>query len=167
MRTRILACGVLFTVAGAYPVFGQALAEGALVHANSAAATAKAGTALGNALNKATTQIGQQMHTVTQTHVAGGTIQSVPRTATAASGGNSSPAASSASSSSSGGSMIVSVKGGPPSNKVSVQPKCAPASPSAAGNNAASGTALQTQPCAAPATTQNQSKSVVTLSFPQ
>lgn len=166
MRAQILAAGVLFAVAGACPVFGQALAEGALVHANSAAAGVKAGTALGNALNKATTQIGQQMHTVTQTHVAG-TPQSVPHTAAAASGSNGSLAASPASSSSSGGSMIVSVKGGPPSNRVSVQPKCAPASPNAAGNNAASGTAPQTQPCAAPATTQNQSKSVVTLSFSQ
>lgn len=165
MRAQIVAAGVLFAVASAYPVFGQALAEGALVHANSAAAGAKAGTALGNALNKATTQLGQQMHTVTQTHVAG-TPQSVPHT-TAASGSNGSPAASPAASSSSGGSMIVSVKGGPPSNKVSGQPKCAPASQSAAGHNAASGTAPQTQPCAAPATTPNQSKSVVTLSFPQ
>ena len=166
MRAQILASGVLFAVAGAYPVFGQALAEGALVHANSAAATAKAGTALGNALNKATTQLGQQMQTVTQTHAAG-TPQSVPHAAAAANGSNGSPAAPPASSSPSGGSMIVSVKGGPPSNKVSVQPKCAPTAPSAAGNNAASGTAPQTQPCAAPASTQNQSKSVVTLSFPQ
>lgn len=166
MRAQIIACGVLFAVAGAYPVFGQALAEGALVHANSAAATAKAGTALGNALNKATSQLGQQMQTVTQTHVAG-TPQSVPHAAAAAKGSNSSTVASPASSSPSGGSMIISVKGGPPSNKVSVQPKCAPASPSAAGNNAASGAAPQTQPCAAPATTQNQSKSAVTISFPQ
>jgi hypothetical protein len=166
MRAQILAAGVLFAVAGAYPVFGQALAEGALVHANSAAAGVKAGTALGNALNKATTQIGQQMHTVTQTHVAG-TPQSVPHTSAAASGSNSSPAAAPASSSSSGGSMIISVKGGQPSNKVSVQPKCAPVSPSAAGNNAVSGTGSQTQPCAAPAVTQDQSKSAVTISFPQ
>lgn len=168
MRAQILACGVLFAVAGAYPVFGQALAEGALVHANSAAATAKAGTALGNALNNATTHIGQQMHAVTTTHAAG-TRQSVPHTAAAASGTNGSSAASSPplSSSSSGGSMIVSVKGGPPSNKAIGQPKCAPASPAAAGSNAASGTAPQTQPCAAPAVTQNQSKSAVTLSVSQ
>ena len=166
MRAQILAAGVLFAVAGAYPVFGQALAEGALVHANSAAAGVKAGTALGNALNKATTQIGQQMHTVTQTHVAG-TPQSVPHTTPAASGSHSSPAASPASSSSPGGSMIISIKGGPPSNKAIGQPKCASASPAAAGSNAAGGTAPQTQPCAAPATMQNQSKSAVTLSIPQ
>lgn len=166
MRAQILASGVLFAMAGAYPVFGQALAEGALVHANSAAATAKAGTALGNALNNATTHIGQQMHTVTQTHVAG-TPQSVPRTATVASGSNGSPAASPTSSSSPGGSMIISVKGGPPSNKAIGQPKCAPVSPSAAGNSAASGAPSQAQPCAAPAVTQNQSKSAVTLSVSQ
>ena len=166
MRAQILACGVLFAVAGAYPVFGQALAEGALVHANSAAAGVKAGTALGNALNKATTQIGQQMHTVTQTHM--GTPQSVPHTAAAAGGSNSTSAASpSSSSSSSGGSMIISVKGGPPSNRAIGQSKCAPVSPSAAGNNAASGTAPPTQPCAAPAVTQDQSQSAVTLSVSQ
>lgn len=163
MRAQILASGVLFAVAGAYPVFGQALAEGALVHANSAAAGAKAGTALGNALNKATTQLGQQMQTVTQTHVTRAP-QSIPHTAAAASGSNGSRAASTASSS--GGSMIISVKGGPPSNKAIGQPKCAPASP-AAGSNAAGGTALQTPPCAAPAATQNQSKSAVTLSVSQ
>lgn len=166
MRAQILAAGVLFAVAGVYPVFGQALAEGALVHANSAAAGVKAGTALGNALNHATTQIGQQMHTVTTTHVAG-TPPSVPRAAAAASGNNSSPAASPASSSSSGGSMIISVKGGPPSNKAIGQPKCAPAPPSATGNKTPSGTAPQTQPCAAPAVTQNQPKSAVTLSVSQ
>ena len=163
MRAQILASGVLFAVAGAYPVFGQALAEGALVHANSAAAGAKAGTALGNALNKVTIQLGQQMQTVTQTHVTRAP-QSIPHTAAAASGSNGSRAASTASSS--GGSMIISVKGGPPSNKAIGQPKCAPASP-AAGSNAAGGTALQTPPCAAPAATQNQSKSAVTLSVSQ
>ena len=166
MRAQILACGVLFAAAGAYPVFGQALAEGALVHANSAAAGAKAGTALGNALNNATTHIGQQMHAVTQTHVSG-TPQSVPHTARAASGSNGSPAASPASASSSGSSMIVSVKGGPPSNRAIGQPKCAPASSAAAGNNAAGGAAPQTQPCAAPAATQNQSPSAVTVSVSQ
>ncbi|HEV2136583.1 MAG TPA: hypothetical protein VGR47_20355 [Terracidiphilus sp.] len=168
MRAQLVAAGVLFAVAGAYPVFGQALAEGALVHANAGAAGAKVGTALGNALNKATTQLGQQMQTVTQTHVAG-TPQSVPHTAAAASGSNGSAAASSSSlsSSSSGGSMIVSVKGGPPSNKAIGQPKCAPASPAEAGNNASSGTAPQTQSCAAPAVKQNGSKSAVTLSISQ
>lgn len=107
MRAQILAAGVLFAVAGAYPVFGQALAEGALVHANSAAAGVKAGTALGNALNNATTHIGQQMHTVTQTHVAG-TPQSVPHTTAAVRGTTGSSAVSS--SSNSGGLVITSIK---------------------------------------------------------
>ena len=164
MRAQIVAAGVLLAVAGAYPVFGQALAEGALVHANSAAATAKAGTALGNALNKATSQLGQQMQTVTQTHVAGAP-QSVPHAAAAASGSSGSAAASS--SSSSGALMITSIKGGQPSTKGVGQPSCAPASANAAGNHAAGGTAPQTQPCAAPVTTQTQSKSVVNLSFPK
>ena len=166
MRAQIMAASVLFVVAGACPVFGQALAEGALVHANSAAAGVKAGTALGNALNNATTHIGQQMHTVTTTHVAG-TPKSVPHTAAPASGSNGSSAASPTSSSSPGGSMIVSVKGGPPSNRAIGQPKCAPASSAAASNGAASGTAPQMQPCAAPPTAQNQSKSAVTLSVSQ
>jgi hypothetical protein len=151
MRAQMVAAGVFFAVVGAYPVFGQALAEGALVHANSAAATAKAGTALGNALNKATTQIGQQMHTVTQTHVAGGTPQSVPHTTAATSGSSGSSGASS------GPLTITSIKGG--------QPSCAQTSAAPTGSNAAKGTS--TQDCAAPATTQTQSKSVVHVSFPQ
>ncbi len=151
MRAQIVAAGVFFVVVGACPVFGQALAEGALVHANSAAATAKAGTALGNALNKATTQIGQQMHTVTQTHVAGDTPQNVPHTTTAAAGSGAQTGRSS------GPLTITSIKGG--------QPSCAPASAAATGSDAAKGTSPQD--CAAPATTQTQSKSVVHLSFPQ
>lgn len=157
MRTQIVAAGVFFAVVGAYPVFGQALAEGALVHANSAAATAKAGTALGNALNNATTHIGEQMHTVTQTHVAGGTPQSVPHTTAAASGSSGSAGASS--SSSSGPLTITSIKGG--------QPSCAPAAVPAPGSNAATAISPQKQDCAAPAVVQSQSKSVVHVSFAQ
>jgi hypothetical protein len=153
MRAQIVAAGVFFAVVGAYPVFGQALAEGALVHANSAAATAKAGTALGNALNKATTQLGQQMHTVTQTHVAGGTPQYVPQTAAGASGNSGSAGAAS----SSGPLTITSIKGG--------QPSCAPSPVATTGTQGAKAT--PSQDCAAPATTQTQSKSVVHLSFPQ
>jgi len=155
MRAQIVAATVFFAVIGAYPVFGQALAEGALVHANSAAAAAKAGTALGNALNNATTHIGQQMHTVTQTRVAGGTPQNVPHTTAATSGSSGSLGVSS--SSSSGPLTITSIKGG--------QPSCAPASAATTGNNAAKGTSPQD--CAAPATTQGQSKSVVHVSFAQ
>ena len=153
MRVQIAAAGVFFALVGTYPVFGQALAEGALVHANSAAATAKAGTALGNALNKATTQIGQQMHTVTQTHVAGGTPQSVPPMTAAARGSGAQPGASS------GGLTITSINGG--------RQNCAPAPAPTPGGNAAKATAPQKQDCAAPAAAQNQYKSVVHLSFPQ
>lgn len=163
MRAQILAAGVLFAVAGAYPVFGQALAEGALVHANSAAAGAKVGTALGNALNHATSQVGQQMHTVTTTHGAG-TPQSVPHTTTAVSGASGSSAASS--SSNSGGLTITSIKGGQPRTtitKSSGQPTCAPAAANTTGSNATTAP----KPCAAPVTARPQSKSVVNLSFPQ
>jgi len=153
MRAQIAAAGVFFAVVGTYPVFGQALAEGALVHANSAAATAKAGTALGNALNKATTQIGQQMHTVTQTHVAGGTPQNVPHTTPGSSGRGAQASPSS------GGLTITSIRGG--------QQPCAPASAAAPAGNAAKASATQKQDCATPATVQNQPKSVVHLSFPQ
>ncbi len=151
MRAQIVAAAAFVALVCAYPVFGQALAEGALVHANSAAATAKAGTALGNALNNATTHIGQQMHTVTQTHVAVGTPQHVPHTTTASSGSGARPGTSS------GGSMITSIKGGGRQN-------CAPA-PAAATGNATKGNLPSG--CAVPAATQNQSKSVVHLSFPQ
>ena len=159
MRAQILVAGVLFAVAGAYPVFGQALAEGALLHASSGAAGAKVGTALGDALNHATSQVGQQMHTVTTTHGAG-TPQSVPHTTAAVSGASGSSAASSPSNS--GGLTITSIKGGQPTTKP-VQPTCAPAAANTSGSNA---TTAQ-KPCAAPVTTQPQSKSVVNLSFPQ
>lgn len=153
MRAQIVAAGVFFAVVGAYPVFGQALAEGALVHANSAAATAKAGTALGNALNTATTHIGQQMHTVTQTHVAGGTPRNVPQTTTTASGSGAQSVASSS------GPMITSITG--------AHQNCATAPAPAPGDNTAKATAPQTQACAAPAASQNQYKSVVNISFAQ
>jgi hypothetical protein len=181
MRFRTLAAGMLFAVAGSYPAFAQALAEGALVHANSAAAGAKAGTALGNALSHATTQIGQQMHTVTTTHVAG-TPQTVPHRTAAVSGGTSSSAASSSSNSSgltitsSSGLTITSIKGGghlstnsseQPSSKSGGQPSCAQAPANAGGNSAANLTPSQTQPCATSASTQTQSKSVVHSSVPQ
>jgi hypothetical protein len=153
MRAQIVATGVFFAAVSAYPVFGQALAEGALVHANAAAATAKAGTALGNALNKATTQIGQQMQTVTQTHVAGGTPQRVPHITPASSGSGAQPGTSS------GGPMITSISGG--------RQNCAPTPTPAPGGDAAKATSPQKQDCAAPAAAQNQYKSVVHLSFPQ
>lgn len=173
MRAQILATGVLFAVAGAYPVFGQALAEGALVHANSAAAGVKVGTALGDALNHATTQVGQQVHTVTTTHVAG-TPRSVPHTKAAVSGGTSSSAASSSSNSSgltitsSSGFAITSIKGGhlstnssgQMSSKSGGQPSCAPAPANAVGNSTVSGTPSQTQPCVTSASRQTQSNSV-------
>jgi len=152
MRAQIVAAGVFFAMVGAYPVFGQALAEGALVHANAGAAAAKAGTALGNALNKATTQIGQQMQTVTQTHVSGGTPQSVPHTTAAASGSGAQLGTSS-------GGLITSISGG--------RQNCAPAPAPAPGGNATKGTSPQKQDCAAPAPAKNQYKSVVHLSFPQ
>ena len=66
MRANVLlgiAFSVLFLVRAAFP---QAAAESVMLHANSATATAKAGTALGNGLNDASNKLGNQVQTLTQ-----------------------------------------------------------------------------------------------------
>jgi hypothetical protein len=145
MRTRMVVVGIFLAVAGASPAFGQALAEGAMVHANSAAAGVKAGTALGNALNKATGHIAQQMHTVTQGTTGSGKVQAVPRASKQpVNAGNANKTAP-------GGSMITSIRG--------AQKPCA-AAPAAASPQSLSN-------CAVPGNVQSQSKSVVNVTFPQ
>ena len=110
MRARIL-FGIMFTVLlGVRAAFPQAVAESALVHAHSAATTAKAGSALGDALNRATNNIAGQIQTVPKSTAVNGKIQHIrpqktqPASAATAPGSASGAAAS-------GGSMIVSIQG--------------------------------------------------------
>jgi hypothetical protein len=105
MRARIVLGSLCFVLVSVGLVFSQAAAEGAMVHAGSAAATAKAGSALGNALSRATSNLGGQMQAVTQPKAAPGRIQEIPQakgqTAQPVSTANSAP----------GGSLITSIHG--------------------------------------------------------
>jgi len=130
MRARIL-FGIMFTVLlGVRAAFPQAVAESALVHAHSAATTAKAGSALGDALNRATNNIAGQIQTVPKSTAVNGKIQHIrpqktqPASAATAPGSASGAAAS-------GGSMIVSIQG--------VRKNCGAAS--TGGSNQGTGTA--------------------------
>jgi hypothetical protein len=62
------------------PAFAQAAAESVLLNANSAATTAKAGSALGSALNRVNRQLGGQVQEVTHPEV-GMTSQRAPQSA--------------------------------------------------------------------------------------
>jgi len=115
MRVRIL-LGILCTVLlGVRAAFPQAAAESVMLNAHSAAATTKAGSVLGDALNKASSNLGRQIQTVPKSTAANGKIQHVqPRktqTAAAAAAPGSAPATSSTGTSASGTSMIKSVQG--------------------------------------------------------
>ena len=167
MRIRALLPGILFTALTVAPAFGQALAEGAMLHANAAAATAKAGTALGDSLNRATSNNADRLHSITQGAPgtsSGGQIQTVPRAANSApAAARTSNASTSAGNSSSGGLQITSIRGG----NSAVKTGCStPASKSTSTTANSSPGNAATQPCAAPATTQ-PTKSVVHINFPQ
>ena len=120
MPGRIL-LGIMFTVLlGVRATFPQAAAESVMLNAHSAAATAKAGSVLGDALNKAGNNLGRQIQTVPKSTTANLKIQHVqPRktqTAPAATTlGSASGAPSSGKSapgtSASGASMIKSIQG--------------------------------------------------------
>jgi hypothetical protein len=117
MRARIL-LGVMFTVLlGVRAAFPQAAAESVLLNAHSAAATTKAGSVLGDALNKASSHIAGQIQTVpkaTATTVSG-KVQHVQAAKTRPAGAATAPVAASPTSASgksaSGKSMITSIQG--------------------------------------------------------
>lgn len=68
MRDHILCVG-LFVLLAVSVAFPQAAAESVLLNGNSATATAKAGTILGNTLNKTSSRIAGQIQTVPQSKV--------------------------------------------------------------------------------------------------
>src|SRR5712692_7291597 len=105
MRVRIL-LGIMFAVLlGVRAAFPQAVAESAMVHAHSAATTAKAGSALGDALNKATNNIAGQIQTVPKSTAVNGKIQHIRPQKTQPAGAATAPG------SAAGVSMIVSIRG--------------------------------------------------------
>ena len=114
MRARIL-LGVMFSVLlGVRAAFPQAAAESVMLNAHSAAATAKAGSALGDALNKASSHIAGQIQTVPKATTVSGKVQHV-QAKTRPAGAATAPVAASGTSASgkaaSGTSMITSIQG--------------------------------------------------------
>ena len=69
MRARVVIGITLLILLSGTAAFAQAAAESVLLNQHSAAATAKAGTALGNALNKAGSQLGGQIQNIPQSKV--------------------------------------------------------------------------------------------------
>ena len=115
MRTRIL-LGVMFTVLlGVRAAFPQAAAESVMLNAHSAAATTKAGSVLGDALNKAGNHIAGQIQTVPKATSVSGKVQHVQAAKSRPAGAASAPVAGTAPSTSgkspSGKSMITSIQG--------------------------------------------------------
>ncbi len=148
MRVRIL-LGIMFAVLlGVRAAFPQAVAESAMVHAHSAATTAKAGSALGDALNKATNNIAGQIQTVPKSTAVNGKIQHIrpqkTQPASAATAPGSASGASASGPSTSGGSMIVSIQG--------VRRNCGAASTGASNQGAGSpaGDASKSANCRTP-----------------
>ncbi len=113
MRTRVLIEITLLVLLAVPAAFSQAAAESILLNSNSATATAKAGTSLGNALNSAGSKLGGQIQNIPQSKTVTHTSVVVHKTPTAsqpqqlAQTKNPPPAKPA-----SGGSMITSVQGG-------------------------------------------------------
>lgn len=169
MRILMIMAGTLVAIASVCPAAGQALVEGAMVHANSAAATAKVGSALGDALSKATAQNAEAMKSAVRPTTSGGKIEHVPRPSkyTPAPQDSSQPF------------MVTSIRGAqkpclatptvaaaPQSEAQSAKPVAATAvAPAPAPTTPVARTA--TPDCASPAAAPAQSKSFINLSFPK
>lgn len=114
MRARIL-IGIILVILATTAAFAQAAAESVLLNQSSAAATAKAGTSLGGALNRASSSLGGQVQnipqskTVTHTAVVGHKTQNAAQPRQVARTKNPPPVGAKPAS---GGSMITSVQGG-------------------------------------------------------
>jgi hypothetical protein len=116
MRTHTLA-GITLTIflaahfAGAPAAHAQAAAESVLLNSNSAAATTKAGTSMGNVLNAASSKLGNQVQKTTgqgrsiQTRGGKVTVVHHPKTPVQTPAAATKPATNS-------GSLITSIQGG-------------------------------------------------------
>jgi hypothetical protein len=164
MRILTIMAGTLVAMAAVCPAAGQAVVEGAMVHANSAAATAKVGSALGDALSKATGQNAEAMKSAVRPATSG-KIEHVPQR--------------SPSTSASQPFIVTSIRGAqkpclatptiaaaPQSEAQSAKPVAATAvAPAPPATTPVARTA--TPDCSGPAAAPAQSKSFINLSFPK
>jgi hypothetical protein len=117
MPARILLGIMLTLLLGVRAAFPQAAAESVMLNGHAAAATTKAGSALGGALNKASNNLAGKIQTVPKSTAANGTVQHVPAAKTQAAGATTAPDSASGTSASgkgkttSGKSMITSIQG--------------------------------------------------------
>jgi hypothetical protein len=168
MRILTIAAGALVFFASLCSGFGQALAEGAMVHANSAATTAKVGSVLGDALSKTMTGNAHNMnsstagniehapHARSKTVEAGATESSGPFVITSIRGGHK-PCAVSPGTSGQASSV--------PSSIDQRSPAATPKSPVQSQTQTAQVKGSPSQDCGNRIATQ--SKSVINLSFPK
>jgi hypothetical protein len=143
MRARIL-LGIMFAVLlGVRAAFPQAAAESAMLNAHSSATAAKAGSVLGEALNKATNNIAGQIQTVPKSTAVNGKIQHIQPPKTQPAGAATAPGSASGASAS-GTSMITSIRG--------IRKNCVAASPGAStqGPGTPAGNASKSTDCRAP-----------------
>lgn len=112
MRVPILAGITLTIFLGVQAAYPQAAAESVLLNSNSATATVKAGSALGNALNKTSGKLGNRVQrTVTEPSGVNIVIERTPRTP--ATPATPPPAAATTTKpATTGGSLITSIQGG-------------------------------------------------------
>jgi hypothetical protein len=171
MRVPTVVAVMIVLLAAACPGFGQAVAEGAMVHANSAAAGAKAGSSIGNALSRANARNAQRLHAATAATPTAGRIQNVPQSTM--------PAASAHAGDSAGPLVITSIRGARKPCTAAPAPAApaAASTPSAATAPAPAATvpvaaapvppaAPQSRDCGAQSSA-GESKSVINLSFPK
>ncbi len=151
MRAGIALGSLLFVVAGFRPAWSQAVAEGAMVNANSAAAASKAGSVLGDVLNKAAGKVAGQIPAVSPNKTPG--AKPNPQTLPIA---NQPTTAAHTPPSGSNGSFIVSIQG--------TQKGCpATSAASQQGSSPRSGTPSQPAGCGVKPATQSPPKSVINL----
>ena len=161
MRALLVAASFILGLGAVSSGFGQAVAEGAMVHANSGAATAKVGSGLGNALSDAMRGNAEKMGSLK-----GAKIEHVPHAS-----GKSSAIGSSVQSS--GPLLITSIRGAnKPCTAVLTAPQPKGKSATAPTAKSEATTQAQTPPpapgsqdCVTSATPQSPSKSVVNLTF--
>jgi hypothetical protein len=105
MRAHILSVSLFVLFLAVRPALPQAAAESVLLNGHSATATAKAGTVLGNALNKTSNKIAGQIQAVPQSKIVTHKAQRAPQA-------QSHPPAPATTPANAGASMITSVQGG-------------------------------------------------------
>lgn len=174
MQVRMIVAEVILIGIVVCPGFGQALAEGAMLHANSAVAGAKTGSALGKAVSSATQADGGRLQTVMHPSVPDSKVRNTSHWATE----------SHRSVESAGAFTIVSIQGAPQtcpvvltatSNEANITASSA-SGLTASESSVAKSSGLSTGAvltmnsaasphCATAPQTQTESKSVVHISF--